>query len=41
MKKQVLVLALGLTFFTAFNASAFTAAIGGEFSLKQIGRAHV
>jgi hypothetical protein len=34
MKKKVLVLALALTIFTIFSASAFTAAIGGEFSLN-------
>ncbi len=34
MKGKVLILALGLTLFTAFNASAFTAAVGGEYSLK-------
>jgi hypothetical protein len=34
MKKKVLVLALLLTVFSIFSASAFTAAIGGEFALK-------
>ena len=34
MKKKVLVLALLLTLFTVFSASAYTAAIGGEFALK-------
>lgn len=34
MKSKVLILALALTLFTAFSASAYTAAIGGEFSLK-------
>jgi hypothetical protein len=34
MKTKVLVLALALTIFTAFSASAYTAAIGGEFALK-------
>jgi hypothetical protein len=34
MKRKVLVLALALTVFTAFSASAYTAAIGGEFALK-------
>jgi hypothetical protein len=33
MKKKVFVLALALSVFTIFNASAFTAAIGGEFGL--------
>jgi hypothetical protein len=34
MKKKVLALALALTVFTVFSASAYTAAIGGEFALK-------
>jgi hypothetical protein len=34
MKSKVLILALALTLFTAFSASAYTAAIGGEFALK-------
>ncbi len=34
MKKKALVLALALTLFSVFSASAYTAAIGGEFSLK-------
>jgi hypothetical protein len=34
MKKKVLVLALALSVFTVFSASAYTAAIGGEFALR-------
>ena len=34
MKKKALVLALALTLFSVISASAYTAAIGGEFSLK-------
>jgi hypothetical protein len=34
MKKKVFVLALSLTLFSVFSASAYTAAIGGEFALK-------
>jgi hypothetical protein len=33
MKKKALVLALALTVFAGFSASAYTAAIGGEFAL--------
>jgi hypothetical protein len=32
--KKILVLALALSLFTAFGASAYTAAIGGEFALR-------
>lgn len=34
MKKKALILALALTIFATFGASAYTAAIGGEFALK-------
>lgn len=34
MKKKVLVLALALSLFAVFNASAYKAAIGGEFALR-------
>jgi hypothetical protein len=34
MKKKALVLALALTIFCVFSATAYTAAIGGEFALK-------
>jgi hypothetical protein len=34
MKMKALLLALAMTVFTAFSASAYTAAIGGEFALK-------
>ena len=33
-RTKVLILGLALSAFTAFNASAYTAAIGGEFALK-------
>ena len=34
MKGKVLVLVFGLTLFSALSVSAYTAAVGGEFSLK-------
>jgi hypothetical protein len=37
VKKKILVLALCLTLFSVFNASAYTAAIGGEFSMPLLG----
>ena len=37
MKKKLLVLALFLTLFSVFTASAYTAAIGGEFSMPLLG----
>lgn len=37
MKKKVLVLALLLTLFSVFSASAYTAAIGAEFALSGLG----
>ncbi len=37
MKSKVLILALALTLFTAFSASAYTAAIGAEFAFSGLG----
>jgi hypothetical protein len=37
MKKKILVLALLLTLFTVFSASAYTAAVGAEFSFSALG----
>ncbi len=34
MKKKVLVLALALTLVATFGASAYHAAVGGEFALR-------
>jgi hypothetical protein len=37
MKKKILILALVLTLFTIFSASAYTAAIGAEFAVSGLG----
>jgi hypothetical protein len=37
MKKKILILALLLTLFTVFSASAYTAAVGAEFSFSAFG----